>query len=72
MFNFMACFSSMDLARSIAERFLMRRPDIVEEYHERLNHFREVGLPDDVPSGWVDQLAAISIRYDLGDLGGAA
>lgn len=72
MFDFAACFSSLAAARDVAARFLARRPDLVDEYRERMNHFRRAGLPDGVPSGWVDQLAALSIRFELGDLGGAA
>jgi hypothetical protein len=72
MFDFAACFSSLAAARDIAARFLARRPDLLEEYRERMAHFQHAGLPDGVPSGWVDQLAALSIRFELGDLGAAA
>jgi hypothetical protein len=72
MFDFAACFSSLAAARDVAARFLSRRPSLLEEYRERMNHFRHTGLPDGVPSGWVDQLAALSIRFDLGDLCDAA
>lgn len=72
MFDFAACFSSLAVARDIAARFLVRRPDLLNEYRERMKHFQQAGLPDGIPSGWVDQLASLSIRFELGDLGDAA
>jgi hypothetical protein len=72
MFDFVACFSSIAAAREVAVAYLSRRADLIDGYRERLKQFQQTGLPDHVPSGYVDVLAALSVRFDLGDLGAVA
>jgi hypothetical protein len=67
MFDFAACFSSLSAARDVAVRYLSRRLDFVDDYRKKMEQFRQKGLPDHVPSG-TEALAALSIRFGLGDL----
>ena len=70
-FGFAACFGSISIAREIAIAFLMRRPDLRDQYLEKFRTFELQGLPDDL-RGYAEVLGALSVRFQLGDLSGSA
>lgn len=64
----LACFSSLDAARTAAADFLKRHPELLDAYRFGLERFRRTGPPDYIPVAHAEVLALLSFHYDLGDL----
>lgn len=67
-FDYLACFCSLAAAREMCVRYLSQWPDLVDRYHKRVGEIERDGLPTWVPTGSVEALAMVSVRYGLGDV----
>lgn len=68
MFDFAGCYGSMELARSVARRHLLREYDLVDDYRALVKQYRETGVPDRRSLATEEVLAALTVRFDLEDL----
>src|SRR5436309_103058 len=59
-------------AQSLLERFFVRYPDLLAEYHAKLQEYRRAGLPNYKGDGWAADLVKATIEYDLAPVSAAA
>ena len=59
-------------AQALLERFFVRYPDLLAEYHAKLDEYRRTGLPTYRDGGWAADLAKATIQYELAPVSAAA